>query len=163
MLEAAAVDVECFEDFVDVIRRNARGNRPEDYVKVFLAGLELIEDRVEEISAGNEFALEEAEIAAIEFNPEVLALKMLDPACPQITRPVTFHPFPDAPFAQVVPRFLTFDPFMAVLFLDTRLVDAPTDDRANPVIGSCERIIAWKRAIHGHHLPPPLMRTSAEF
>jgi hypothetical protein len=67
---------------MDVIRRNAGGNRPEDHVQVFFAGLELIEDRVEEISAGNELTLEEAEIAAIEFNPEVLALKMLHPACP---------------------------------------------------------------------------------
>jgi hypothetical protein len=153
MLKAAAINVECFEDLVNGIGRDSAGDRPEDHVEVFFTRLELIEDRVEEISAGDELALKKAKVAAIEFDPEVFTLEMLNPTCPQITGPVTFHPLSDASFAEVVPRFLALNPFVTVFFFDTRLVDAPAGDCPNPVVRSRERIITSERTIHGHYLP----------
>jgi hypothetical protein len=153
MLEAAAIHVECFEDLVYGTGRYSAGDGPEYHVEVFFAGLELIENRIEEIPAGNELALKQSEVAAIKFDPEVLALEMFDPSCPQIAGPVTFYPLSDAPFAEVVSCFLALNPFMAVFFFDTRLVDAPARDRPNPVVGSRERGITRERTLHGHHLP----------
>ena len=139
MLEAAAIHVECFENLVYGTGRYSAGNGPEYHVKVFFAGLELIENRIEEIPAGNEFALKQSEVAAIQFNPEVFALEMFDPSCPEITGPVTLYPLSDASFSEVIPCFLTFNPFMAIFFFDTRLVDTPARDRPDPFVRSRER------------------------
>lgn len=74
MAKSAAIHVECGEDIVNRIDRDVGSDSPEQNVQVFLAGLELIEDRIEEFFAVVEFTLKESEIAAIKFDPELLAL-----------------------------------------------------------------------------------------
>ena len=153
VLETAAIHVEGFQDLVHGTGRNSGRDGPEYNVKVFFAGLELIENQIEEIPVGDEFPLEQSEVAAIKFDPKVFTLEMFDPSCPQIAGPVTFDPLSYAPFTKVVPRLLALNPFMAVFFFDTRLMDAPARDRSNPVVGSRERYITGERTIHGHNLP----------
>lgn len=136
MLEPAAVDVEGFEDFVDGASGDSTGDGPEYHMQVFFTGFELIQDRIEKVSACDELPLKETKVAAIEFDPELFALKVLDPACPKITCPVTSHPLPDTSFAEVITRLLALDPFVPVLFLDAGLMNAPAQDRHHPVVRS---------------------------
>jgi hypothetical protein len=159
VLQSPAIHIECFKDLVDVIGRDSTAHGPEYDVQVFLAGLQLIEYRIEEISAGNELALKETEVATVKFDPEVLTLQMFHPPCSEITRPVPFHPLPDAAFSQIVACLLGLDPLVSVLFFDTRLVDASSGDWTDPVVRLRKRVITMERAIHGHHLRGPSKRT----
>src|SRR5205823_10679693 len=91
--------------------------RPADDVEVFLAGFEAVEDAVEEEGVVVELVLEEAEVAAVEFNPEAFALQVFQPACPQVAPPVTLHPAADGRLAQIAPGFLALDPLELEGFL----------------------------------------------
>src|SRR5665213_4472048 len=108
--EATAVDVEGFEDFQDRINGHPPSLRPTDYIEVFLAGFEPVEDAVEEKGVFDKFALEQSEVAAVEFDPKSFALQVFQPARPQIPPPVTLDPAPDGGFAQVEAGLFTLDP-----------------------------------------------------
>jgi hypothetical protein len=136
MLKAATVYIQGFEDFENRSGRNARAHGPADDLKVFLAGLEQIEDVVEKCVLFGEFALKQAKVAAIEFNPENRPMQMLDPPRPQVSGPVSFHPVSDTVFAQVATRFLTLDPLVAVLVIAAIHVNALRGDRPVPVADS---------------------------
>src|SRR6516165_9501788 len=99
MGQPARVDVERFEDLHDGFGGDAPVDGPDDDVEVFLAGFESIEDAVEEKGVVVEASLEEAEVAAVEFNPEAVALQVLQPASPQIAPPVVLHPAADGRLA----------------------------------------------------------------
>ena len=115
--EAAAVDVEGFEDLQDRVDRDAPVVRPADDVEVFLAGLEAVEDAVEEEGVVVELALEQAEVAAVEFDPEAFALQVFQPAGPQVAPPVALDPAADGGLAQVAAGLLALDPLEAQSFL----------------------------------------------
>src|SRR5262245_44867255 len=100
--EAAAVDVESFEDAVDGVGRDVVLDRPENDVQVLFAGLELIEDGVEKPVLVLKLTLQQAEVPAVEFHPEAFPLKVFHPPRPQVARPVFLHPLPDTPLAEVV-------------------------------------------------------------
>src|SRR6266511_4663662 len=81
--EAAAIDVEGFKDFEDRFDWNTPVVSPVDDVEVFLALFEAVEDAVEEDGLFVKAAQQEAEVAAVEFDPEAFALQVLQPARPQ--------------------------------------------------------------------------------
>src|SRR3954470_16319759 len=87
--QASAVDVEGFEDLQHRLDGDGPGLGPADDVEVFLAGFEAVEDAVQEEGVVDELALQQPEVAAVEFNPEALALQVFEPACPQVAPPVT--------------------------------------------------------------------------
>ena len=62
----------------------------------------------------------------IEFDPERLALKMLQPAMSQEATPVLADPRSDRQLTQVVPGFLTFNPFELQCFFFGALMEAHT-------------------------------------
>ena len=66
--EAAAVDVEGFEDLEDQAGFNLPVEGPEDDVEVFLACFEPVEDAVEEKGVLVKLTLEQAEVAAVELD-----------------------------------------------------------------------------------------------
>src|SRR5690348_494649 len=72
--EAAAVDVEGFEDLQDGFDRDAPGLGPADDVEVFLAGVEAVEEAIEQKAVVVEFFLQKSEVTAVEFNPEAFTL-----------------------------------------------------------------------------------------
>src|SRR4051812_21293222 len=110
--QAAAVDVEGLQDLDDRLHRDAPVLGPQDDVEVFLAGFEAVEDTIEEEDVFVEAALQEAEVAAVEFDPEAAALEVLQPAGPQVAPPVILHPAADGTFAEVVAGFLALDPLV---------------------------------------------------
>jgi hypothetical protein len=122
--EATAVDVEGFEDFQDRVDGHSPALRPTDYVEVFLAGFESVENAVEEKGVFDKLALEQSEIAAVEFDPKAFALQMFQPARSQIAPPVTLDPTADSGFAQIKASLLTFDP------LETERLLLPIDENA---------------------------------
>src|SRR5215212_6807621 len=106
MGEPAAVDVECFEDVADGCEGNAPVEAPENDIEVFLAGFETIENAIEKKCLIREATLQEAEVAAVELDPELLALQMFQPARPQIAPPMILDPLADGFLAQIVADFL---------------------------------------------------------
>src|SRR5437588_5812704 len=110
--ESAAVDVEGSQDAQDGFDRQLPLDRPEDDLQVFLTGLEAVEDAVQENDVVPEFALQQAEVAAVEFDPELLALQVLQPARPQVSGPVVPHPPPDRVLAEVAAGLLALDPLV---------------------------------------------------
>jgi hypothetical protein len=163
MPEPEAIQVESEEDSLDEFRRDAVVDCPTDDVQVLFAGLELIEDRVEEVFAIVELALKKSEVAVFEFDPEALALKVFDPSRSQITRPVLFHPLADTAFTQVVAGFLALDPFVLVFF-DSRgfMQTLFGDELVNPVVGFAKRVVAGERVTHGRHLRRDRARIQSE-
>src|SRR5438477_6210904 len=117
MCEPAAVDVECGEDLNDGVGRNAPGVGPADDVEVLLTRFETVQDAVQQQSLVLELALQQAEVAAVQLDPEALALEVLDPAGAQEAPPVTADPVPDGRFAQVVAGFLALNPLELLRFL----------------------------------------------
>ena len=132
--QAAAVDVEGFEDLQDGFDRDAPGVGPADDVEVFLAGFEAIEDAIKEEGFVVEAAFEEAEVAAVEFDPEAFALQVLQPPRPQVTPPVTLDPTADGRLAQVTAGLLTLNPFKAQCLLLPFRVDAGFFHESTPHI-----------------------------
>ena len=122
--KAAAVDVEGFEDLQDGVDGDAPGVGPADDVEIFLAGFEAVEDAVEEEGVVVELALEQAEVAAVQLDPEAFALQVLQPAGPEVAPPVTLHPAADGGLAQIAAGFLALDPLEAQRFLLAVDVDA---------------------------------------
>src|SRR5262249_26637595 len=117
MCEASAVDVQGFEDLQDGLDRDVPLKGPVDDVKVFLARLDTIEDSIEQQRVIVKLPQEEAEIAAVQLDPEPLALQVLQPTGAQIAPPMTLHPSPDGGFTKVAARFLALNPFVAQCFL----------------------------------------------
>ena len=109
--QTAAVDVEGFQNDQDVGEGDAEVLGPEDDVEVFLTSFEAVEDAVEEEGVFLEAFLEEAEVAAVEFDPEALPFEVFDPAGTQIAPPVFSHPTSEGSFPQVPAGFFTFNPF----------------------------------------------------
>src|SRR5262249_49178968 len=130
------VDVEGLEDVQDGLGRDTPLLGPDDDVEVFLAFFEPVEDAVEQEGVVVEAALEEAEVAAVEFDPEAPALQVLQPAGPEVAPPVTLDPAADGHLAQVVAGALTLDPLVPQGLLLAVHVHA--------------------RLVHGHHGLTPL-------
>src|SRR5262249_32277508 len=122
--QPAAVDVEGFEDLADGRHRDAPVQRPLDDVEVFLAGLEAVEDAVEQEGVVVEAAEEETEVAAVEFDPEAGSLEVFQPAGPQVAPPVVLHPTADGRLTQVATGLLTLDPFVTLGFLHAVEINA---------------------------------------
>ena len=74
MFEAAAVDVEGLEDLANGLERNAPVVGPDDDVEIFLAGFETIENSIEKKGFVLKASLQQTEVAAVEFEPEVWSL-----------------------------------------------------------------------------------------
>ena len=72
--ESAAVDIESLEDIEDRGGGNTTVVRPANDIEVFLAGFQTVEDAVEEKGVFDEGALQKAEVAAVEFDPEAFSL-----------------------------------------------------------------------------------------
>ena len=99
---------------------------PPDDVEVLLEDFQSIENRIDQGRVA-EFSLKQAEVLAIELDPERLTLQVLEPPLTQEPVPVLDDPKPDRVIPQVLPLFLTLDPFEALglLFptpLETHLV-----------------------------------------
>jgi hypothetical protein len=107
-----AVDVECFEDVANGEETDVPVEGPANDVEVFLSGFEAVEDAVEKEGLILEAALEEAEVAAVELDPEAFALQMLKSAGPEVAPPVVLHPATNGALAQVAARFLALKPFI---------------------------------------------------
>src|SRR5438270_2125905 len=122
--EAAAVDVEGGEDVEDKLHREMPVDGPEDDLQVFLARFQSVEDAVEQQLLVLEAPREQPEVAAVELDPERLALKMFQPAGSQITAPVLLDPLADRRFTEVLARLLALDPLVAIFFALAVLVDA---------------------------------------
>src|SRR5262249_9193396 len=120
----AAVDVEGLEDLDDGPGGDAPVVGPTEDVEVFLAGFEAIEDAIEEEGAVLEFALQQAEVAAVQLDPEAFALQVLQPAGPEVAPPVSLHPAADGTLTQVAAGLLALDPLEAQSFLLAFGVDA---------------------------------------
>ena len=121
---SAAVDVEGFEDLQDGIDGNAVGFGPRNYGQIFVAALEFVDDRFEQVALILKLMLQKSEIAAIEFRPEAFALQMFEPFCPQITRPMIAYPVPDGRFAEIVSDLFTLEPLELVFLGATVVVNA---------------------------------------
>src|SRR6266511_5416803 len=115
--QAAAVDVAGFEDFQDRLGRDAPLLGPDNDVEVLLALFEAVEDAIEQEGFVNEATLQQAEVPAVEFDPEALALQMLQPAGAQVAPPVTLDPATDRCLAEIVAGALALDAFVAKCFL----------------------------------------------
>ena len=135
MCQPPAVDVQRFEDFQHGTHGNGPVQGPEDDIEIFLSGFEAIENAIEEKGVVVEASLEEAEVTAIQLDPEAFAVKVLEPACSQIPPPVVLDPAADGCLAQIAAGLLTFNPFILLGFLFAFGVDA--------------------RNIHGSNLPAP--------
>src|SRR5262249_13946153 len=136
--QAAAVDVQGFEDLQDCLHRQAPFLSPDNDVQVLLAFFETVEDAIEEERFVDKAALEEAEVTAVQFDPEVLALKVCEPACPQVAPPVTLHPAADGRLTQVMAGSLALDPLVTQGFLlavdkDAGFIHGLTPGRSLPV------------------------------
>ena len=77
MGEAAAVDVEGGEDFENGLHGDVAVDRPADDFQVFLAQLQAVENAIEQQGLVLEALGEQAVIAALELDPEGLALQVL--------------------------------------------------------------------------------------
>ncbi len=119
-----AVDVEAFQDMTNVAHGLVALLRPADDVEVFFVGDKVRHNFVKEAALVGEFAKDQAEVIAIELDPEARALKMFDPACPQKTPPVFLDPEPDTGFAKVAAGFFAFQPLEEVRFLTPGGVEA---------------------------------------
>src|SRR5947209_16218292 len=93
--QAAAIDVESLEDIEDLLNGDFPVEGPQNHIEVFLAGLEAIQDAVQEELTILKPMLEQPKIAPVQFHPEALALQMFQPALPEITIPVLMHPAAD--------------------------------------------------------------------
>src|SRR5207247_913519 len=91
--------------------------RPTDDVEVFLTGLETVEDAVEEESVVVKPAFEEAEVAAVQLDPEAFALQMFEPAGAQVTPPMTLDPAADGGFAKIATGLFALNPLETQRFL----------------------------------------------
>ena len=78
---SAAVDVEGFEDLQDGVDRYAVGFGPGDDGQIFIAALEFVDDRFEQVALVLKLMLKQAEVASVEFRPEAFALQMFEPFC----------------------------------------------------------------------------------
>jgi hypothetical protein len=124
MEQASAIHVEDFENMENRFEWLAFGFGPTNNVKVFLAGLQAVEDRHEELLLILELAEEESEITTIEFRPKAFSLQMLKPFGTQITGPVIAHPFLNRRLAEIISDLLTLDPFELGFFFATVFVNA---------------------------------------
>ena len=98
---------------------------PLDDVEILAAVLQVIDDRVDQ-RRRLEGPSQEAEIVMIELDPERLALKMLEPAVPQEASPVLADPRADGRLTQIMPGFLTFNPFELQCFFFGALMETHT-------------------------------------
>src|SRR5579885_2447290 len=112
MGQAAAIDVEGFEDLQDGFDGNVPVVSPADDVEIFLAGLETIENAIKQKSIVLETTLEQAKVAAVQLHPESFALEVFQPAGPQIAPPVTLHPAADGLFPEITPSLFAFNPLV---------------------------------------------------
>ena len=101
MGKAAAVDVERGEDFENVGHRELPVDGPEDDSQVFLAGLQPVQDAIEQERFVLEALRQKAVVAAVKLDPEFPALKVLQPAGPEIARPMMLDPLADGPLTQI--------------------------------------------------------------
>src|SRR5262249_32630650 len=126
---AAAVDVEDFQDFTDIGEVEVPVERPVDDVEVFLPRLQPVQNTVQKggLVLHRVVTLEQPEITTIQLKPDFLPLQVLAPACPQVAVPVIFDPMEKSRLAQIAPRLLAQDPFMTLGFLATFLIKAVFD------------------------------------
>src|SRR5262249_54544988 len=75
------------------------------------------EDAVEQEGIVVKLALEEAEVAAVKFDPEAFALQVFQPAGPQVAPPMFFDPAADGGFTQITAGLLALNPFVALSLL----------------------------------------------
>ena len=101
---------------------------PADDVEVFLAGFEPVEDGVEQVVLVLELRLQQAEVTAVELDPESFPLQVFQPLRPQVAAPVILDPPADRRFPQVVPGLLAFDPLEPFRLRLAVGVDAESSD-----------------------------------
>ena len=130
--QSAAVDIESFENFADRGERDAPVQGPQEDIEVFLSGFETIEDAVEKEGLILEAALQEAEVAAVELDPEAGALQVLQPAGSQIAPPVVLHPAANGRLSQIAAGLFTFEPLIKLGFFFAFAVDATLFLNASP-------------------------------
>jgi hypothetical protein len=150
--QSPAIDIQGFEDLHDRFYRKCIAAGPVDDVEIFFAGLEAIQNGIEEMLLVLEFALEESEVAAVEFDPEAFALQVFDPPGPEIDGPVLRNPVLDGMFAEVVSYLFTLDPLEPLGFFDAVRVDA-FHIRGSISSGRGRAIRRESVTEHGHHLP----------
>jgi len=92
MEESATVDIKGSENLVDGLHVEAGFDGPKDYVNVFLARLELIQNLIDQGTMRVKLGLQQSEIAAVQFDPEAFSLQMFDPASSEIPLPVFSYP-----------------------------------------------------------------------
>lgn len=108
--EAAAVNVEHFEDFDDILHVDRIVERPAQDVEILPARFEASDDPVDQDGVG-ELSVEQAEVVVVKLDPERLALEVFEPAVAKKPVPMFANPLPYAPLADIVPRALTQNPF----------------------------------------------------
>lgn len=122
--DAGSVDIEEFKDLFGRFRRQAAFEYPEEDVQVFVASPESFHNRIEKLMAVSDVALQEPEIAAVEFDPEILAFEVFDPASPQELVPVLLHPLLHDDDSKIALGFFTFEPAVDGFVNLTVFVDA---------------------------------------
>src|SRR5262245_52909984 len=119
--DAAAVDVECFEDFQHFFHGKVVINRPVQDIKVFVARFQPLENLIDEDRV-SEFSLQKSEV--VELDPEGSALEVFEPARPEKSIPVFADPTADGGLTQIFPGFFALDPLVPLRLDDPPIVDA---------------------------------------
>src|SRR5262249_16458128 len=122
--ESSAIDVEGLEYLANLGHTYAPIEGPEDDIEVFLSGFEAIENSIEEKCLVLEASLEEAEVTAVQLDPEARSLQVFHPPGPQVAPPVHLHPAANGGFSQVASCFLALNPFIDLGFFFAFSVNA---------------------------------------
>jgi hypothetical protein len=124
-MNATAVYVKGFEDFQHlfhlILAEDTLG--PPDDVQILFQDDQPFDDLFDQRRVA-EFPREQPKVGLLKFEPESLALKVLDPALPQEPIPVLADPKPDCLLAQVPPGFLALNPLESMRFLLTTSLQA---------------------------------------
>jgi hypothetical protein len=141
--QAATIYVQGLKDVEDLLDGDIPLESPKDYVQVFLARLEAIDDAVQKELTVLKATLKKPEIIAVQLDPETLALQMFQPAGPQVTVPVLLHPAPNGYLPQAVADLFTLDPFKNVHFLAAIQINAISFHDKSPL--PCLRSVEVRR------------------
>lgn len=121
--KSAAVDVEGFEDADNFVHVEAKFKGPLDNVEIFLTNFETIDNPIQQHPIPFKFAVENPEIATIEFHPEADPLDVFNPTSPQVTIPMVANPLFDGLIAKISAGAFTFDPLVAKDFAQAVFID----------------------------------------
>src|SRR5580704_8483529 len=123
-LESGAIDVKSGKDFDHAIRGQSPIDRPIDDVEVLVAGINAVENAIDQNILGRDHRVDLARRFVVELGPAAPAAKMFQPPVAAIAAPVLAEPVANGLVAQVASVFLALDPFMTLCFAERFVVNA---------------------------------------